>query len=630
MCLKSIDTLRIDIAASGIASVTVSNPIPGGGTSNAVNFTATPPTAALTMSGLSPASASALSGGFVLTVNATNIMQNSVIEWNGNLLTTTFVTAPASTGGAGVLSAVINNSLIASAGAAPVSVMNPNADGSVGPTSVAENFTIGAPGATPACLLAGTLAYAFVLSGTDNNGAVSMVGNALVNNMGAVVNTVSPTYNSFFDFKDSTQLVEQQYIAAPAGSCVDDTMVPNTGNLQFSVKSLPGTFTLQYGLRSLGQGGRAVMTNTALGLVATGQIVEQSCTPNCGPFGGSFAFGLEGTNGANSRYAVTGAICGSTDVSFYQADFNDNGTPATASAMGVTWGDGDAPSGRSKSSQAMFTTGAINRPLTLTLYGVNGNLVYLMDSTPIATSAQVLSGVASGWPRGGSCFATGQQGSFDNTSLTTSVLALRGGSVTSPTTSMGVLTNVNPAGGASCAMGQGSANLTADFNQAGVAHKFAALPVCYSVDTHGRSTLMYTDPVTSAASGASFYLDGFGTAYMIGQGSDIPFGLLQPQSVDPSIAGGDYVFGPDGLNGATLLPLTSLAIDTVALTFTAVGGGSSGGPYTLDPVTGRGTISLNSAATFSDTQLVFYVLHGRTLLTMDATTASPALGLLVQ
>jgi hypothetical protein len=87
--------------------------------------------------------------------------------------------------------------------------MNPNADGSVGPISVAENFTIGASGATPACLLAGTLGYAFVLSGTDINGAVSMVGNVSVNNMGAVVNTVSPTYNSYFDFKDSTQLADR-------------------------------------------------------------------------------------------------------------------------------------------------------------------------------------------------------------------------------------------------------------------------------------------------------------------------------------------------------------------------------------------------------------------------------------
>jgi hypothetical protein len=618
-----------DLAASGVASVTVSNPTPGGGPSNAANFTIAAPTPALAMSGLSPADAGALSGGFVLNVNATNIMQNSVIEWNGNLLTTTFVTAPATTGGVGVLSAVINNSLIASAGAAPVTIMNPNPDGSVGPISAAENFAIGAAGASPACLLAGTLAYAFVLSGTDNNGAVSMVGNALVSNTGAVVNTVSPTYNSFFDFKDSSQLVQQQYIAAPAGSCVDNTTVPNTGNLQFTVKNLPGTFNLQYGLRALGQGGRAVATNTALGLVATGQIVEQSCTPNCGPFGGSFSFGLDGVNGAQSRYAVAGAICGSTNVSFYQADFDDNGTTATATAMGVTWGGADAPSGRTQSSQAMFTTGGSNRPLTLTLYGVNANLAYLMDSTPIATSSQVLSGVASGWSRGGSCFATGQGGSFDNTSATTSVLALRGGNSASATTTIGVLGNLNPAGGGACAMGQGSASLTADFNAAGVAHKFAPLPVCYGVDTHGRGTLAYTDPVTSTASGASFYLDGFGTAYMIGQGNDIPFGVLQPQAVNPTIAGGDYVFGPDGLNGTTLLPITAVVIDTTALTFAAAGGASAG-PYALDPITGRGTITLNTAATFGDTQLVFYVLRGRTLMTMDSATATPGLGLLVQ
>jgi hypothetical protein len=69
-----------DIAASSVASVTVSSPTPGGGTSNAANFSVTAPTPVLGMSGLSPAGASALSGGFVLTVNAMNVMQNSIIE----------------------------------------------------------------------------------------------------------------------------------------------------------------------------------------------------------------------------------------------------------------------------------------------------------------------------------------------------------------------------------------------------------------------------------------------------------------------------------------------------------------------------------------------------------------------
>jgi hypothetical protein len=624
------------LAASGTLLITVSSPMPGGGVSNAASFTVTPPTPALASNGLVPADANARIGGFVLAVIATNVMQNSVIVWNGTALDTTLATAPTSAGGVAVLSAPINNSLIASAGTASVTVMNPNADGSSGPTAAAENFTIGASGVRLACLLAGTRSYAFVLTGSDNNGAASMVGSFGVAGDGSIETTASPVINSVMDFKDPTQLAEVDFTGAQGrivggpGSCADAAAVANTGTVQFAVNGLPGTFILQYGLRANGNGGRVVMTNAALGLQADGQLEVQRCAHNCGPVGGSFAFGLAGGNDSGARYAVAGALCTGSSISFLQADFDDDRTTATASATGTSWGVTDASTGRAKSTQSTFMTGTSSRSLTLTLYVVDGSTSFIMDSTPIAVSKQVLGGSASGYSRGGACLATGQGGSFDNSAITSSVLTLHGNQSGIATAGLGVLANVDSTGGGSCPAGNGSAILTADFNRGGVRESIAAVPACYAISTAGRGVLSYTNPSTNTSSGATFYVDGFGSAFVIGDSSDIPFGELRMQASN-HVIGGSYAFGQEGvLGGGAPLAISNVLIDSIATSFTAAGGGSFGAPYVLDATTGRGTLTVNSAATFGDTQLVFYVVAPRTIQVMDAMASAPAVGVLVQ
>src|SRR5206468_2264887 len=56
-----------DIQAAGVFLITVSNPLPGGGVSGAVDFTVNNP--APTLSGISPTSATAGEAAFTLTVN---------------------------------------------------------------------------------------------------------------------------------------------------------------------------------------------------------------------------------------------------------------------------------------------------------------------------------------------------------------------------------------------------------------------------------------------------------------------------------------------------------------------------------------------------------------------------------
>ncbi len=78
------------IAADGTAKVTVSNPPPGGGTSQALPYAITVPTPSA--SGLSPQSVTQ-GVATVVTITGTGFEANSKVQWNGNDRPTTFVNA---------------------------------------------------------------------------------------------------------------------------------------------------------------------------------------------------------------------------------------------------------------------------------------------------------------------------------------------------------------------------------------------------------------------------------------------------------------------------------------------------------------------------------------------------------
>jgi hypothetical protein len=119
-----------DIATTGTASVTVSNPTPGGGTSGALTFAVNNPIPAVTS--LSPSSATAGGAAFTLTVNGSNFVASSVINWNGAPLTTTYVTTVK-------ITAQVPAGDIASAGTAGVTVTNPTPGGG---SSSSATFTV--------------------------------------------------------------------------------------------------------------------------------------------------------------------------------------------------------------------------------------------------------------------------------------------------------------------------------------------------------------------------------------------------------------------------------------------------------------------------------------------------------
>jgi hypothetical protein len=117
----------------GTYPITVYTPAPGGGVSGSKLLYVSYPVP--TTTGLSPSSTGAGGPEFVLTVDGTNFVAESVVRWNGVNMTTTFVSSSR-------LTATIPASNIAAAGTAQVTVFNPTKAGGGG-ASNAQTFTVG-------------------------------------------------------------------------------------------------------------------------------------------------------------------------------------------------------------------------------------------------------------------------------------------------------------------------------------------------------------------------------------------------------------------------------------------------------------------------------------------------------
>jgi trimeric autotransporter adhesin len=109
-----------DLSAAGTVPVTVTNPSPGGGKSSA-SFTIGSPAAPI-VSALSPNTAIVGGAAFTLTVNGSNFVQNSAVQWNGSAVQTNYVSNTQ-------LSASIPGNYIASVGPVPISVSTPGPGG---------------------------------------------------------------------------------------------------------------------------------------------------------------------------------------------------------------------------------------------------------------------------------------------------------------------------------------------------------------------------------------------------------------------------------------------------------------------------------------------------------------------
>ncbi len=124
-----------DVATAGIYPVVVIDAGPGGGPSNAVNFTVTNP--APTITSISPTSVVAGATAQPLIVNGGNFLPSSTVTYNGTPHVATFGTSQR-------LTISLTAADLATSGTYPVSVTNPSPGGG---SSGAVNFSVLQPGA---------------------------------------------------------------------------------------------------------------------------------------------------------------------------------------------------------------------------------------------------------------------------------------------------------------------------------------------------------------------------------------------------------------------------------------------------------------------------------------------------
>src|SRR5207247_517036 len=127
---------------SATLTVTINNPVP-------------------TTTSISPTCTTAGSADFSLTVNGTKFVSTSTVNWNGAPLATSFVSSTQ-------LTATVPASLVATAGTASITVVNPSPGGG---TSNAQTFTIAnTPVITSPLTACGTkgVTFSYTITATNN------------------------------------------------------------------------------------------------------------------------------------------------------------------------------------------------------------------------------------------------------------------------------------------------------------------------------------------------------------------------------------------------------------------------------------------------------------------------------
>ncbi|MBI1760082.1 MAG: hypothetical protein HYR56_01470 [Acidobacteria bacterium] len=156
-----------DVANAGTAQVTVFNPAPGGGTSNAAVFTinAVQMNPLPVLGSLEPASRAAGSGAFSLALNGTGFLNQSTVRWNGVDRLTAFINPTR-------LTIDVTAADLAAPGSAVITVFNPAPGGGL---SNGLTFTITQPpnpvpaitSLNPGSAQAGSGAFTLTLTGTN-------------------------------------------------------------------------------------------------------------------------------------------------------------------------------------------------------------------------------------------------------------------------------------------------------------------------------------------------------------------------------------------------------------------------------------------------------------------------------
>lgn len=119
--------LEGDLRTAGAYSITVVNPAPGGGTSNALTLTLVNGTPVITL--LPSRGASAGRSGFTLYVHGSGFVSGAEVRWNGSPRATQYISGTR-------LAATISSADVAQPGVAQITVVNPGSAGTSAPVTM--------------------------------------------------------------------------------------------------------------------------------------------------------------------------------------------------------------------------------------------------------------------------------------------------------------------------------------------------------------------------------------------------------------------------------------------------------------------------------------------------------------
>jgi uncharacterized protein (TIGR03437 family) len=297
-----------DVAAVGTAQITVFNPAPGGGLSNALPFAIEPyPLPNLTV--LSPNNAVAGGRAFTLSVIGSGFVSSSVIQWNGANRATTL--------GVLGLNASISASDVAAAGTATVTVVNPSPGGGTSnplifrinpPPTVTPGGAVGAASFT-APLVAGSIGSVFGTNLADN--ALPRQGFPPPLILGTASVGFDNQYAAPLFFTSASQ-INLQVPWELAGNSKTLLKVTNSGVTSNTISVDLADFNP--GIFTLGQAGQGAVLIAGSGEVAgpTGSIPGQAVRPaNRGEYITIYCKGL----GAVTNPPLTGAPASANPVS---------------------------------------------------------------------------------------------------------------------------------------------------------------------------------------------------------------------------------------------------------------------------------------------------------------------------
>jgi hypothetical protein len=345
-----------DQASVAWLGVTVTNPAPGGGTSPVATLTVSAPTATPVITGMTPASIISGSPDTYISLTGTGFTANSVVEWNGTPLATSYyynyygftltATVPAAdlaTSGTGSVTVSTPTATPALSNAMTVTITNPPAPTLTqlypggGPINTAASVTLSGTGFTAASTVAlngSTISSTFVNS-TQITCTIPASSLALPGNANITVTTPAPGGGT------TAPLAFTTFLAINNNDIVYN---PTDGLLYASVP-----------ISGIGSGG-----NTVEGIdPVTGTVMRQiwvGSNPNklaLSTDGTQLFVGLDGAGAVAQVDLTQGALVNQfslgTDSAYY------NSTPNTASYLAAVPG---SPNSVAVATQGYYGTGS--------------------------------------------------------------------------------------------------------------------------------------------------------------------------------------------------------------------------------------------------------------------------------